>query len=66
MLRINFCSMAVKCLPVMQVHGGGGVCDDFPLARLWAGARTIRLADGPDDVHLAAIAKQELAKASKL
>lgn len=50
----------------MQVHGGGGVCDDFPLARLWAGARTIRLADGPDDVHLAAIAKQELATASKL
>eukprot|EP00891_Asterochloris_glomerata_P001698 jgi/Astpho2/1698/fgenesh1_pm.00032_%23_14_t len=50
----------------VQVHGGGGVCDDFPLARLWAGARTIRLADGPDDVHLAAIAKQELATASKL
>ena len=46
----------------IQVHGGGGVSDDFPLARLWSGARTLRLADGPDDVHLLSIAKLELAR----
>ncbi|DBA75358.1 TPA: hypothetical protein ACH3X1_010626 [Trebouxia sp. C0004] len=50
----------------IQVHGGAGVCDDFPLAALWSGARTLRLADGPDDVHLVSIAKMELAKLSKL
>ena len=54
----------------IQVHGGAGVSDDFPLARLWAQARTLRLADGPDDVHLQAIAKLELSRmaapASKL
>ena len=46
----------------IQVHGGAGVSDDFPLARLYAQARTLRLADGPDDVHLASIAKLELAR----
>ena len=39
-----------------------GVSDDAPLARLWAGARTLRIADGPDDVHLISIAKLELAQ----
>jgi acyl-CoA dehydrogenase len=46
----------------IQAHGGGGVCDDFPLASMWAGNRTLRLADGPDEVHRNAIAKLELAK----
>ncbi len=46
----------------IQVHGGGGVCEDFGLASAWAHARAIRLADGPDDVHRAAIAKLELRK----
>ncbi len=46
----------------VQVHGGGGVCEDFGLAASWASARTLRLADGPDDVHKAAIAKLELRK----
>ncbi len=46
----------------IQVHGGAGVSDDVPLARLWAGARTLRIADGPDDVHLISIAKLELAQ----
>lgn len=46
----------------MQTHGGAGVSDDTPLARLWAGARTLRIADGPDDVHLISIAKLELAR----
>jgi acyl-CoA dehydrogenase len=45
----------------IQVHGGAGVCQDFPLASAWAHARTLRLADGPDEVHLESIAKQELA-----
>ena len=42
--------------------GGAGVSDDFPLAAAWALARTLRLADGPDEVHRDAIAKLELAK----
>ncbi|EIE24888.1 acyl-CoA dehydrogenase NM domain-like protein [Coccomyxa subellipsoidea C-169] len=45
----------------IQAHGGAGVSEDVPLARLWAGARTLRIADGPDDVHLISIAKLELA-----
>jgi acyl-CoA dehydrogenase len=44
----------------IQVHGGAGVSDDFPLAQMWAGMRTLRLADGPDEVHLRTIARQEL------
>jgi acyl-CoA dehydrogenase len=46
----------------IQAHGGGGVSDDFPLASQWAGNRTLRLADGPDEVHRNAIAKLEIAK----
>jgi len=49
----------------IQVHGGAGVCDDFGLARAWAHARTLRLADGPDDVHLRTVAREELAKPSR-
>jgi acyl-CoA dehydrogenase len=46
----------------MQVHGGGGVSDDFPLAMMYAHSRTLRFADGPDEVHRNAIAKLELSK----
>ncbi len=46
----------------IQVHGGAGVSDDFPLAAMWAGMRTLRLADGPDEVHLRTVARQELGK----
>lgn len=46
----------------IQAHGGAGVSDDFPLAYQWAGNRTLRLADGPDEVHRNAIAKLELSK----
>ena len=44
----------------IQIHGGAGLSDDFPLAALYAHARVLRLADGPDEVHRAVIARQEL------
>ena len=44
----------------IQVHGAGGVSDDFPLARMYAHLRTLRLADGPDEIHKRTIARQEL------
>jgi acyl-CoA dehydrogenase len=44
----------------IQVHGGGGVSDDFPLASAYAWARALRLADGPDEVHLRTVARQEI------
>jgi acyl-CoA dehydrogenase len=50
----------------IQAHGGGGVCDDFPLAYAYALARTLRLADGPDEVHRNAIAKLEIARHAPL
>jgi acyl-CoA dehydrogenase len=46
----------------VQAHGGAGVSEDFPLASMWAQARTLRLADGPDEVHIEAIARAELKK----
>ncbi len=46
----------------IQAHGGGGVSQDFPLAALWAGARTLRFADGPDEVHKRSLAYRELKK----
>jgi len=46
----------------IQAHGGAGVSDDFPLAAAWAHTRTLRLADGPDEVHREAIARLELKK----
>jgi acyl-CoA dehydrogenase len=46
----------------IQLHGGGGVSEDFPLAAAWTSARTLRLADGPDEVHRGVVAKLELAK----
>ncbi|WP_405579756.1 acyl-CoA dehydrogenase family protein [Streptomyces sp. NBC_01190] len=44
----------------IQAHGAGGVSQDFPLAQLWAAARTLRLADGPDEVHKRSLARREL------
>ncbi|MFJ9077124.1 acyl-CoA dehydrogenase family protein [Streptomyces sp. NPDC102278] len=46
----------------VQLHGAGGVSQDFPLAELWAAARTLRLADGPDEVHQRSLAHRELRK----
>ncbi|MEM0911240.1 MAG: acyl-CoA dehydrogenase family protein, partial [Pseudomonadota bacterium] len=46
----------------VQMHGGGGMCNDFPLARFAAAARALRLADGPDEVHMAMVSRLELKK----
>ena len=63
MIKVVVPRMALRVLDrAIQAHGAAGVCDDFPLAAMWAHARTIRLADGPDEVHREAIAKLELRK----
>ncbi len=55
--------MALKIIDLaIQAHGGAGVSQDFPLANFWIVARSLRLADGPDEVHLESIAKNELKK----
>ena len=46
----------------IQMHGGAGVSQVFPLARMYAGMRTLRLADGPDEVHRRSVARYELGK----
>ena len=67
MIKVIAPNVAGKVLDwSIQAHGGGGVSDDFPLAALWAHSRTLRFADGPDEVHRAAIAKLELANHSAL
>jgi acyl-CoA dehydrogenase len=54
-------SMALRVVDrAIQAHGGGGVSDDFPLAAMWAGLRTLRLADGPDEVHRRQVGRREL------
>lgn len=63
MIKVIAPSMACQVLDwAMQAHGAAGVCDDFPLAYMYASSRTLRFADGPDEVHRNAIAKLELAK----
>ncbi len=63
MIKVAAPNMALQVIDwAMQVHGGGGVSDDFPLAAAYAHARTLRFADGPDEVHRNAIAKQELGR----
>ncbi len=63
MIKVVAPSMACEVIDwAMQVHGGGGMCDDFPLAYSYASARTLRFADGPDEVHRNAIAKAELTR----
>jgi acyl-CoA dehydrogenase len=63
MIKVLAPVMAQKVIDwAIQAHGGGGVSDDFPLAQLWAHNRTLRIADGPDEVHRNAIAKLEIAK----
>ena len=63
MIKVVAPNMAGKVIDwAIQAHGGGGVSDDFPLAYSYANQRTLRLADGPDEVHRVAVAKLELAK----
>ena len=63
MIKVVAPSMALGVIDrAIQAFGAAGVAEDFGLAYAWAGARTLRLADGPDEVHRAAIAKYELAK----
>ncbi|MEV0854835.1 acyl-CoA dehydrogenase family protein [Nocardia fluminea] len=62
-IKVAAPNIALKVVDrAIQVHGAGGVTDDFPLAAAWAQLRTLRLADGPDEVHKRAIAHQELRK----
>jgi acyl-CoA dehydrogenase len=63
MIKVLAPNVACKVLDwAIQAHGGGGVSDDFPLAYLYAHSRTLRFADGPDEVHRNAIAKLELSR----
>jgi acyl-CoA dehydrogenase len=63
MIKVVAPNVALRVLDrAIQAHGGAGVSEDFPLASAWANSRTLRLADGPDEVHREAIAKYELAK----
>ncbi len=62
-IKVAAPDVALKVIDrAIQVHGGAGVTDDFPLAQAWAHIRTLRLADGPDEVHIRAIARHELRK----
>src|SRR5512137_73395 len=63
MIKVVAPNMACKVIDwAMQAHGGAGMCQDFPLAYFYTQARTLRFADGPDEVHRNAIAKLELGK----
>ncbi|MSQ50105.1 MAG: acyl-CoA dehydrogenase [Betaproteobacteria bacterium] len=67
MIKVLAPNMACQVIDwAMQVHGGGGVSDDFGLANAYAHQRTLRFADGPDEVHRNAIAKQEIAEQTTL
>jgi acyl-CoA dehydrogenase len=63
MIKVQAPTMAIKVIDdAIQAHGGGGVTSDFGLAKAYASQRTLRLADGPDEVHNRTIARMELAK----
>lgn len=63
MIKVVAPNVALAVLDrAIQAHGGAGVSGDFPLAYLWATSRTLRLADGPDEVHRESVAKYELAR----
>jgi acyl-CoA dehydrogenase len=67
MIKVLAPNMACQVIDwAMQVHGGGGVSDDFGLANAYAHARTLRFADGPDEVHRNAIAKMELGEQTSI
>jgi acyl-CoA dehydrogenase len=61
MIKVVAPNVALTVLDrAIQAHGGAGVCQDFELAAGWANSRTLRLADGPDEVHMETVAKVEL------
>ncbi len=63
MIKVQAPNMALRIIDdAIQAHGGGGVSDDYGLAKAYAGQRTLRLADGPDEVHARSIARMEFAK----
>ena len=63
MIKVQAPNMALRIIDdAIQAHGGAGVCQDFELAKSYAGIRTLRLADGPDEVHARAIARLEYSK----
>jgi alkylation response protein AidB-like acyl-CoA dehydrogenase len=63
MIKVYAPNMALRIIDdAVQAHGGAGVSQDFELAKSWAGIRTLRLADGPDEVHNRAIARIEFSK----
>jgi acyl-CoA dehydrogenase len=63
MIKVLAPNLALRVLDrAIQAHGGGGISQDFELAAAWAASRTLRFADGPDEVHREAIAKYELGK----
>ncbi|MBJ8339801.1 acyl-CoA dehydrogenase family protein [Antrihabitans sp. YC3-6] len=65
-IKVAAPNVALKIIDrAIQVHGGGGVTDDFPLAMAYAHVRTLRLADGPDEVHKRSIARYELRRHTK-
>jgi acyl-CoA dehydrogenase len=67
MIKVVAPSMTLRVLDrAMQAHGGAGVSQDTFLASAWAAVRTLRLADGPDEVHIESIARWELAKGNKI
>jgi len=67
MIKIVAPTMALKVIDwAIQVHGGMGISDDTPLAYMWALQRTLRFADGPDEVHRNSLAKMELGRHMKL
>jgi acyl-CoA dehydrogenase len=62
-IKVAAPNVALKVVDrAIQVHGGGGMSDDFPLAMMYAHLRTLRLADGPDEIHKRTIARDELRK----
>src|SRR5262245_48932012 len=67
MIKVLAPAITLKIIDrAIQAHGGAGVCQDFFLAKAYAGTRTLRLADGPDEVHLETIAKIELKEQQKI